>query len=656
MAKNQLVIMKKSLLFTVILLMNSSLIVFGSESDIIVNLFTTNDLHGVIVEQTANFMNPEYPPKILGGSAMVKYLDDLRVQVEDSDEGLLVLDGGNFFQGHPLGLSDGGHTMIEWMNRMGYDAIVPGRYDFILGSENLNSLAQSANFPFLASNLECKGCLLSSRSFKPYVIREIKGMKLGILGIVDSGLKDKVLSENIPGLEPMTEALAMRKYIPELKSLGADVIIILTSSGVPWDRDVVYQDFRDSLMTGWNAENSNLNSIQMGYYAHGADIIVSGGESKGYPLPWYDPNSHAYIFQNYGNGTEFGHIRLRIDSKTHLFTGYETVVDGRVSQTLLADDFAMDGQMHKWIQKKEKSAIEQIYNQNSSDTQYQQTKCNTTKPNFSRNDWNIPSINQDGRFEVVTWNCEFFPTNGMQTIEALSEAVNDLDADIIAFQEIKQRGWFSQLMNQIPQYDYVISHQSSFMDQAIIYKKNMFQLTRQVEPFAENDYNYAGRPPLRADFQYICELDTLDFSIINLHMKCCDSGLKRRQKAIQMLYDYLIKDINNGYENIIVVGDWNDDLKDEDNAHGFHPFFEDNRFYFANDKIVWDDNQASYPKEPYFSFLDHILVSESFIPRSDDVIIQTIPMDDYMGNFDVYEEYISDHLPVMMGFSIPFKK
>ena len=104
-----------------------------------INLVTTNDIHGMISTQTANFMNPQYPPTILGGAAFSKYVDDLRDEVNKNGEGILILDGGNFFQGHPLGIADGGYTMIEWMNRIGYDAMVPGSYDFILGAQNLNT-------------------------------------------------------------------------------------------------------------------------------------------------------------------------------------------------------------------------------------------------------------------------------------------------------------------------------------------------------------------------------------------------------------------------------------------------------------------------------------------------------------------------------------
>ena len=126
-------------------------------------------MHGVLGEQKANFMNPQYPPTILGGAAFSQYIDELRIKIVKTGEGLLILDGGNFFQGSPLGLADGGYTMIEWKNRIGYDALVPGSYDFISGANNLNFLSEKASFPFLFSNLICSDCPLTSANIKPFI-------------------------------------------------------------------------------------------------------------------------------------------------------------------------------------------------------------------------------------------------------------------------------------------------------------------------------------------------------------------------------------------------------------------------------------------------------------------------------------------------------
>jgi len=573
-------------------------------------------------------------------------VDELRDEVNNNGEGLLILDGGNIFQGHPLGIADGGYTMIEWMNRIGYDAMVPGSYDFISGAQNLNTLSLTANFPFLFSNLICNSCPLISKTIKPYIIREISGIKIGILGVVNSQLTELALAENLSGTDADKEVMSIRKWVPEMKSNGAELIILLSSSGVPWNREDEYEKFRSDIINGKIDENASLNALQLAYYLEDVDFVVAGGNSKGYWLPWYDPHSHTYVMQGYGGGTEFSHIKLLVDEHSHLFMGYETVIDGKASQTLLADDFQSNQEDVKWIKNKIEDSQYLYYSGSISKS----SKTQSPK-SLNRNDWDFPNLNKHDSIEIITWNCEFFPHANDSTILALAEAVLDLNADIIAFQELRRTGWFSKLMAYLPEYDFIVSQQASFMDLAIIYKNNMFELVRQIEPFAENDYNFAGRPPLQADLTYNKDGQNIPLSVINLHMKCCDSGLARRQKASQMLFEYLDEHYDE-QSNIIVLGDWNDDTKDDPGEHCFEPFFQDDRFYFTTREIAFDINQASYPKEPYVSFLDHIMISEKLLPRESSYDVKTILMGDFMGGYDVYEAYISDHRPVLLSFSV----
>lgn len=598
---------------------------------IYIDLITTNDIHGVINEQTAYFMNPEFPPNIVGGAAFYKYVNELK---KDNSDNLLILDASNFYQGSNFGMNDKGESMIEWMNMIEYDAFVPGQYDFIFGYENLNSIIDNAKFPMLASNLNCNECF---NNIKPYMIKNINGVNVGILGIVNSEIPELVPESKLGNITFSYEVESMKKWVPDMKNNGADIIIVLTSSGVPWDREEVYENF----IKNKNA-NQSLNAIEMGYFAEGVDLIVSGGISKGYKTAWYDPQSHVYTIQNYGNGTSFGHVKLKIDKEHKNFLGIDYINNNEISHTLFSDDFEPDKNIKKWIEQK-------LNNLDYSKSFDLDNTDNYVKTNF--NEWEVPSYNTEEGIEIITWNCEFFPAANDSTIKALSEIVKDIDADIIAFQEIKKAGWFEKLMQRLPEYSYIISMQASFMDLAIIYKKDMFDFISHTELFTDNDYNFAGRPPLKLDLRD--KKSNTEFSIINLHMKCCDSGLKRRKKASQMLYDYIVSTNINNY---IVLGDWNDDLKDSENEHCFTPFLNDNNFYFVNDQIVWDLNQASYPKHPYFSFLDHILVHKSLVSLESINNVVTIPIDEYMNGYDIYETYISDHKPVLLSFNINLNK
>ena len=94
-----------------------------------IDIVTTNDLHGSLDLQKAYFINPSNPPDIIGASGFSYYMNNLRNEVKENP--ILLLDGGNFFQGHPLGIADSGKTIVKWMNEMKYDALVPGNYHFL---------------------------------------------------------------------------------------------------------------------------------------------------------------------------------------------------------------------------------------------------------------------------------------------------------------------------------------------------------------------------------------------------------------------------------------------------------------------------------------------------------------------------------------------
>ncbi len=87
--------------------------------------------------------------------------------------------------------------LIQSYNDMGYDAVNVGEKDLIMGLTFLSDLTQKAKFPFLSANLLDKKT--EKAIFKPYVIKEIAGLKIGIFGLLDDTF-NPILQEKEPGL------------------------------------------------------------------------------------------------------------------------------------------------------------------------------------------------------------------------------------------------------------------------------------------------------------------------------------------------------------------------------------------------------------------------------------------------------------------------
>ena len=50
-----------------------------------IQIITTNDIHGMLGDQDAVFMNPNFPPKIVGAAGYQKYVKDLESSMNSED-------------------------------------------------------------------------------------------------------------------------------------------------------------------------------------------------------------------------------------------------------------------------------------------------------------------------------------------------------------------------------------------------------------------------------------------------------------------------------------------------------------------------------------------------------------------------------------------
>ena len=259
----------------------------------------------------------------------------------------------------------------------------------------------------------------------------------------------------------------------------------------------------------------------------------------------------------------------------------------------------------------------------------------------------LPDLNLENGIEIVTWNIEFFPKLGQRTMDSVQKIIKSLNADIYCLQEISSRNSFEELAESLTEYDFVISEDTDYLNLVVLYKKNDFTVRSQSSLFTNSVYEFAYRPPLRLEMTYLGQ-NSFDFTLINMHLTCCNDGYNRRKASVNILHDYLNSSVQSGIVNHIVVGDWNDDISDSYNQNSFNIFLEDNDNY----RYVTYDNAHSnsniYDSFPsYPSFIDHIMISADLFEKEGSGDVQTIRLGDYISGYD---EIISDHRPVVWRF------
>lgn len=170
-----------------------------------------------------------------------KEVDDLGIAkvysvveaVREENPNTLLLDNGDTIQGTIL--SDDLyntklellHPVIDVMNFMGYDAMTLGNHEFNFGLDLIHKIVEEAEFPILGANIYWKD---GTNFVKPYTIKEVAGIKIGILGLGNPNIP-RWDGPKVTELEFEAIDKAAEKYVKELKE-QVDVIIATAHSGL----------------------------------------------------------------------------------------------------------------------------------------------------------------------------------------------------------------------------------------------------------------------------------------------------------------------------------------------------------------------------------------------------------------------------------------
>ena len=242
--------------------------------------------------------------------------------------------------------------------------------------------------------------------------------------------------------------------------------------------------------------------------------------------------------------------------------------------------------------------------------------------------------------DIVSWNIENFPKNE-STVDFLFPIIDSLNVDIVALQEIESTIALNNLTENLG-YDWTSfrSENTSYGELSYLINTNIINITTSPYKILNSDYYYfAYREPYVLEFEY----NNTDYVLINIHYKCCDGSEDRRLQASVILKNYI--DENFSDFNVIVVGDFNDNLIDNENV--FIPFLTDSTNYMFTDYSIAQGNSFQWSFPTYPSHIDHILVSSELF---DNVYNTEVLLIDqwFFDGFSDYNLFVSDHRPIVL--------
>lgn len=257
-----------------------------------------------------------------GLAARTTLINQIRRDVKRDGGQTLLLDGGDVNTGVPQSDTLLAEPDFLGMAKVGYTAMAVGNHEFDHRLPVIRKQESWAGFPFLSANTY--DSKTNSRLFRPFIIEDVDGLKIAVLGLttMDTAVKSKHgMEDGVEFRDPVKEAAGI---VPELRK-KANMVIAVTHMGH-------YPDEQH----GADAPGD----VTLARQVSGIDVIVGGHTQK--PLFKPDLQNGALIVQAYEWGKYVGRLDLEYHNGKVKMVNYQLIpINHKDSAEKIPEDASM---------------------------------------------------------------------------------------------------------------------------------------------------------------------------------------------------------------------------------------------------------------------------------------------------------------------------
>jgi 2',3'-cyclic-nucleotide 2'-phosphodiesterase/3'-nucleotidase len=197
-------------------------------------------------------------------------------EARKNDPDLLLVDSGDTIQGTPLEYIHNRRNntppdpMMLAMSALRYDSMTVGNHEYNFGLKVVEKARSEAKFPWLSANTyKTQGQGGAINYHTPYVVKEVQGVRVGILGLTTPGIPNWENPPNYEGLEFRETVSEAKKWVPILRDKEkVDVVVITMHMGIE-------EDLRTGQPNPSNVPNENA-AVAIARQVPGVDVILMG--------------------------------------------------------------------------------------------------------------------------------------------------------------------------------------------------------------------------------------------------------------------------------------------------------------------------------------------------------------------------------------------
>ena len=233
----------------------------------------------------------------VGGFA---HLATLVKQLRGSRPGALLLDGGDTWQGSATSLWTNAQDMVDACKLLGVN-VMTAHWEFTYGEARMMEIIDkdfAGKIDFVAQNVKTKD--FEDPVFKPYVLKEMNGVTVAIVGQAFPYTPIANPSWQVPNWTFGIQDAQMQKTVNEARAKGAQAVVLLSHNGMDVD-------------------------LKMASRVTGIDVILGGHTHDGVPVPTMVKNATGQtLVTNAGsNGKFLGVLDLDVRDKKVVNINYK---------------------------------------------------------------------------------------------------------------------------------------------------------------------------------------------------------------------------------------------------------------------------------------------------------------------------------------------
>lgn len=260
-------------------------------------LVHVNDMHAHL-EATEATLGQDTAVRVRLGGAV--HLATTFAQLRREKVPTLFLHAGDQFSGTPWFSRYQGLADAAVLDRLGFDAFVPGNHEFDKGPEVLGRFLDSLHVPALAANLETGNEPALRGKLRKGIVLEVAGHRVGIAGVAHPDTRN--LSSPGPALRFQAASL-VRATVDSLRRAGAEIVVLLSHAGFEEDTVLAGSSGADAVVGGHT-------HLRMGDFRREG---LAGG--RAYPYPVKSASGVVVpVVQAWEHGKEVGVLELDIES------------------------------------------------------------------------------------------------------------------------------------------------------------------------------------------------------------------------------------------------------------------------------------------------------------------------------------------------------